>query len=106
LFAPERGTGRRDFPGADAAIQYRSIKRLYALPDETRVFLCHDYPAAGAEPMAQTTIGAQKADNVQLNSATTENEYVAFRNTRDATLSPPRLLEPSLRANICAGRIT
>ncbi len=105
LFAPERGTGRCDFPGADAATQYRSIKRLYALPDETRVFLCHDYPPAGAEPTAHTTIGAQKAGNIQLNERTSESEYIAFRTTRDATLSPPRLLEPSLRANIRAGKL-
>jgi glyoxylase-like metal-dependent hydrolase (beta-lactamase superfamily II) len=105
LFAPERGTGRCDFPGADAATQYRSIRRLYTLPDETRVFLCHDYPAAGAEPIAQTTIGAQKAGNIQLNDRTSEGDYIAFRKTRDATLSPPRLLDPSLRANIRAGRL-
>jgi glyoxylase-like metal-dependent hydrolase (beta-lactamase superfamily II) len=105
LFAPERGTGRCDFPGADASTQFRSIRRLYALPDETRVFLCHDYPPKDAEPVAQTTIGAQKAGNVQLNARTAEADYVAFRKTRDATLSPPKLLEPALRANICAGRM-
>lgn len=104
LFAPERGTGRCDFPGADASMQFRSIKHLYALPDETRVFLCHDYPPSGAEPIAQTTIGAQKSGNAQLNDRTDESDYVAFRKTRDATLSPPKLLEPALRANICAGR--
>jgi glyoxylase-like metal-dependent hydrolase (beta-lactamase superfamily II) len=105
LFAPERGTGRCDFPGADAATQYRSIRRLYALPDATRVFLCHDYPAAGAQPLAETSIGAEKAGNIQLRADTTEDEYVAFRHKRDATLGAPRLLYPSLQVNIRAGRL-
>jgi len=105
LFAPNGGTGRCDFPGADAATQYRSIRRLYDLPDETRVFLCHDYPAAGVQPVAQTTIGAEKAGNVRLNAATRESDYVAARRRRDATLDAPRLLYPSLQLNICAGRL-
>ena len=105
LFAPAGGTGRCDFPGADAALQYRSIRRLYDLPDATRVFLCHDYPAAGIEPVAQTSVAAEKAGNVQLRANTTEDEYVAFRRKRDATLAAPRLLYPSLQVNICAGRL-
>jgi len=105
LFAPGGGTGRCDFPGADAATQYRSIRRLYELPDATRVFLCHDYPAAGAEPVAQTSIGAEKTGNTQLRATTTEAEYVAFRQQRDATLGAPRLLYPSLQVNIRAGRL-
>jgi glyoxylase-like metal-dependent hydrolase (beta-lactamase superfamily II) len=105
LFAPQCGTGRCDFPGADAATQYRSIQRLYLLPDATRVFLCHDYPAAGMEPQAQTTIAAEKTGNTQLNVATTEADYIAFRTRRDATLAAPRLLYSSLQVNICAGRL-
>ena len=105
LFAPEGGTGRCDFPGADAATQYRSIQKLYALPDATRVFLCHDYPAEGVQPQAQTTIGAEKSGNTQLKAATTEAEYVALRARRDATLAAPRLLYPSLRVNIRAGQL-
>ena len=105
LFAPSAGTGRCDFPGADAATQYRSIQRLYRLPDATRVFLCHDYPAAGVEPTAVTTIAAEKSGNTQLRADTTEEEYVAFRARRDATLAVPRLLYPSLQVNICAGRL-
>ena len=105
LFAPQGGTGRCDFPGADAMTQYRSIQRLYALPDATRVFLCHDYPDSGAEPTAQTTIEAEKRGNVQLNAATREADYVATRRRRDATLDAPRLLYPSLQVNICAGRL-
>lgn len=103
LFAPGGGTGRCDFPGADAILQYRSIKRLYELPDATRVFLCHDYPAAGAQPVAETSIAAQKSGNVQLRAQTSEADYVAFRHNRDATLAAPRLLYPSLQVNICAG---
>ena len=105
LFAPLAGTGRCDFPGADAAMQYRSIQRLYALPDTTRVFLCHDYPAAGVQPQAETTIGAEKAGNTQLNAGTSEADYIALRTRRDATLAVPRLLYPSLQVNICAGRL-
>lgn len=105
LFAPSAGTGRCDFPGADAATQYRSIQRLYRLPDATRVFLCHDYPAEGVQPMAETTIAAEKSANTQLRADTTEEEYVAFRSRRDATLAVPRLLYPSLQVNIRAGRL-
>ena len=105
LFAPNGGTGRCDFPGADAATQYRSIKRLYDLPDATRVFLCHDYPAANVQPVAQTTIGAERSGNTQLRAETSEADYVAFRHKRDATLAAPRLLYPSLQVNIRAGRL-
>lgn len=105
LFAPNSGTARCDFPGADCVTLYRSIKRLYALPDDTRVYLCHDYPAAGATATAQTTIGAEKAGNTQLRADTSEAAYVAFRHQRDATLAAPRLLYPSLQVNIRAGRL-
>ena len=105
LFAPQSGTGRCDFPGADAATQYRSIQRLYALPESTRVFLCHDYPATGTQPQSQTTIGAEKSGNTQLKATTCEADYIAFRTSRDATLAVPRLLYPSLQVNICAGRL-
>jgi len=105
LFAPLAGTGRCDFPGADAAMQYRSIQRLYALPEETRVFLCHDYPVECGKPQAQTTIAAEKAGNAQLSANTSETDYVAMRSRRDATLAVPRLLYPSLQVNICAGRL-
>jgi glyoxylase-like metal-dependent hydrolase (beta-lactamase superfamily II) len=105
LFAPGGGTARCDFPGADCATLYRSIRRLYALPDDTRVYLCHDYPAAGATATSQTTIAAEKAGNTQLRADTSEAQYVAFRRTRDATLAVPRLLYPSLQVNIRAGRL-
>ena len=105
LFAPQAGTGRCDFPGADAALQFRSIQRLYALPESTRVFLCHDYPAAGAQAQCQTTIGAEKSGNAQLSATTAEADYIALRKSRDATLAVPRLLYPSLQVNICAGQL-
>jgi glyoxylase-like metal-dependent hydrolase (beta-lactamase superfamily II) len=105
LFAPERGTARCDFPGADAYIQYRSIQRLYALPDATRVFLCHDYPQGNEQPCAQSTIGEEKTSNIQLTSITTEASYVAMRTSRDATLATPQLLYQSLQVNICAGQL-
>ncbi len=105
LFAPQAGTGRCDFPGADAATQYGSIQRLYALPDATGVYLCHDYPAAGVPPRAQTTIAAQKSENVQLRATTSKADYIAMRTKRDATLAVPRLLYPSLQVNIRAGRL-
>lgn len=105
LFAPQAGTGRCDFPGADAATQYHSIQRLYALPDATRVFLCHDYPSADMLPQAETTIAAQKWENVQLRAATSEVDYVALRTKRDATLAVPKLLYPSLQVNIRAGKL-
>lgn len=105
LFAPRLGTARCDFPGADAATLYRSIQRLYDLPDATRVFLCHDYPAADSQPLPETTIAAQKSDNIQVRSQIPEIDYVAMRTKRDATLAVPKLLYPSLQVNIRAGRL-
>lgn len=105
LFAPPAGSARCDFPGGDAAILYRSIRRLYELADATRVYLCHDYPAAGAAPLAQTTIGAQKAANVHLHATTALDDYVALRTQRDATLAVPKLLWPALQVNIRGGRL-
>ena len=91
LFAPDGGTGRCDFPGADAATQYRSIQRLYELPDATRVFLCHDYQAAGSEPTAQTSIGAEKVGNA-IERRDFRGGLCRFRTRRDATLAALRLL--------------
>ena len=105
LFAPNGGTARCDFPGGDAATLYRSIRRLYALPETTRVFLCHDYPAAGAAPVAETTLAAEETGNIHLRADTSEQDYVDFRRRRDATLAVPRLLYPSLQVNIAAGRL-
>ncbi len=105
LFAPRGGSARCDFPGADAATLYRSIQRLYALPDTTRVFLAHDYPPPGEEPLAQTSIGEQKSFNTHLSADTREDTYVALRTGRDATLSAPNLLWPALQVNIRGGEL-
>ena len=105
MFAPHAGTARCDFPGGDAAALHRSIRRLYALPDATRVFLCHDYPAADVAPLAYTTIAAQKEANLHANAATTQADFIALRTGRDATLAPPKLLWPALQFNIRGGRL-
>ncbi|MGB0132332.1 MBL fold metallo-hydrolase [Dokdonella sp.] len=105
LFAPRGGTARCDFPGADAATLYRTIQRLYSLPDSTRVYLAHDYPPEGEEAMSQTTIAQQKASNIHLRADTSEAEFVALRERRDATLPVPTLLWPSLQMNIRGGHL-
>ena len=105
LFAPRSGSARCDFPGGDAHVLFDSIQRLYALPDATRVFLAHDYPPPGESPLAQTSIGAQKADNIHVRSGSRADEFVAMRRNRDATLGLPRLFWPSLQMNIRAGRL-
>jgi glyoxylase-like metal-dependent hydrolase (beta-lactamase superfamily II) len=105
IFMPDYGTARADFPGGSPATLYRSIRRLLALPDETRLFMCHDYKAPGRDHYAwETTVGAQKAGNVHVKDGVGEAEFVALRDKRDATLSAPRLLLPSIQVNIRAGR--
>jgi len=105
LFAPDYGTARCDFPGGSAAELYASIRRLYGFPDATRLFLCHDYRPGGRPMRFVTTIGEQKASNVQLDAGTTEAEYVAFRTARDRELEAPVLILPSLQVNIRAGAL-
>ncbi|KAA2285302.1 MBL fold metallo-hydrolase [Arenimonas fontis] len=105
LFMPDGGTARCDFPGGSAALLYRSIRRLYRLPDETRVFVCHDYCPGGREPRCETTIGEQKRGNVHVREGTTEAEFVALREARDASLVMPRLLLPAIQVNIRAGAL-
>ena len=105
LFMPDYGTARADFPGGDAHKLYRSIKRLMALAPETRLFMCHDYKAPGRDTYAwETTVGEQRANNVHVKEGVTEEEFVAMRTGRDATLSAPRLLLPSIQVNIRAGK--
>jgi glyoxylase-like metal-dependent hydrolase (beta-lactamase superfamily II) len=105
IFMPDYGTARADFPGGSPATLYRSIRRLLALPDETRLFMCHDYKAPGRDHYAwETTVGAQKAGNVHVKDGVGEAEFVALRDKRDATLAAPRLLLPSIQVNIRAGR--
>lgn len=105
VFMPDGGSARCDFPGGDAAELYRSVQRLYALPPDTRVFVCHDYSPGGREPLCETTIRAQREENIHLRSATTEEEFVAMRRARDATLDVPNLIIPSVQVNIRAGHL-
>jgi glyoxylase-like metal-dependent hydrolase (beta-lactamase superfamily II) len=105
LFMPDYGSARCDFPGGSAAILYDSIQRLYALPDATRLFLCHDYRPGGRPLAVQTTVGDQKRSNVQIRAGTTREEYVAFRTTKDASLAAPALILPALQVNIRGGAL-
>lgn len=106
LFMPDYGTARCDFPGGDAATLYRSIRRLQQLPDQTRVFLCHDYKAPGRDAFAwETTIGAERTSNVHVRDGIGEAEFVQMREARDATLPMPRLILPSVQVNMRAGRL-
>ena len=105
LFMPDYGTARADFPGGDARQLYRSIKRLMALPPQTRLFMCHDYKAPGRDQYAwETTVAEERARNVHAREGVSEDEFVAMRNTRDEGLAAPRLLLPSIQVNIRAGK--
>lgn len=104
IFAPDTGSARCDFPGGDARSLYRSIHRIYALGDDTRMYLCHDYPE-GREAAAFFTVADQKARNKHLAAGTSEDAFVAMRSARDATLSLPELLIPSVQVNIRAGHL-
>ncbi|HWU41865.1 MAG TPA: MBL fold metallo-hydrolase [Bdellovibrio sp.] len=106
LFMPDSGTGRCDFPGGSAETLYESItKGIYSLPDKLRLFVGHDYQPQGRVLKYQTTVGEEKSENIQLKGQTTKNDFIEFRTKRDATLKPPRLLEPSIRVNINGGRV-
>nr|WP_298127273.1 MBL fold metallo-hydrolase [uncultured Pseudoxanthomonas sp.] len=106
LFMPDYGTARADFPGGDARTLYRSIHALLSLPDDTRLFLCHDYKAPGRDHYAwETTVADEKARNVHIGGGVPEDDYVKMREARDATLAAPVLLLPSLQVNIRAGRL-
>ena len=105
LFMPDYGTARADFPGGDAHKLYRSIRRLLSLPPRTRLFMCHDYKAPGRDSYAfETTVDEQRTRNVHVHEGVEENEFVAMRNARDATLAAPTLLLPSIQVNVRAGR--
>jgi glyoxylase-like metal-dependent hydrolase (beta-lactamase superfamily II) len=106
LFIEDYGTGRTDFPGGSAADLYHSVHEvLYGLPEDVRVFVGHDYRPGGRPLRCETTIGASKRANVQLRAETTEAAFIEFRNKRDATLSQPKLLFPSVQVNIAAGAL-
>jgi glyoxylase-like metal-dependent hydrolase (beta-lactamase superfamily II) len=106
LFMPDYGTARADFPGGSARQLYRSIKRILSLEPETRLFMCHDYKATGRETYAwETTVAEERATNTHIHDGITEDAYVAMREARDATLSAPVLLLPSIQVNIRAGKM-
>ncbi|GAB3484778.1 MBL fold metallo-hydrolase [Azotobacter salinestris] len=107
LFMPDYGTARCDFPGGDARTLYRSIHdKLFHLPDETRVFMCHDYKAPGREEhLYETTIGAERTQNVHIHEGIGEEQFVAMRQARDATLDMPTLILPSVQINMRAGEL-
>ncbi len=106
MFMPDVGTARCDFPGGDAHSLYRSVRRLLALPADTRLYMCHDYPPENArDPAWQTTVREQRAHNIHIHDGVTEDEFVAIRTARDATLEMPTLILPSVQINIRAGRL-
>ncbi|MCA9668597.1 MAG: MBL fold metallo-hydrolase [Myxococcales bacterium] len=105
LFMPDQGTGRCDFPGGSAADLYDSLQKIYAMPDEMRVFVGHDYQPGGRELRYETTVGEQKKHNVQLPGDRGRDDFVEARTTRDATLSAPKLLFQSVQVNIDAGKL-
>ena len=105
LFAPDVGTARCDFPGGDAKTLYQSIQKLLALPDETLMYLCHDYPSQGRKHCPTTTVAAQKLGNIHVKDGINEAEFVEMRERRDANLEMPRLIIPSVQLNIDAGHL-
>lgn len=105
LFMPDYGTARCDFPGGDAATLYRSIQKVLALPPETRLHLCHDYPPASRGPAWETTVGEQRASNIHVHEGVSEAAFVALRTARDKTLSMPVLILPAVQVNVRAGRL-
>ncbi|MGB2178697.1 MAG: MBL fold metallo-hydrolase, partial [Hyphomonas sp.] len=106
LFMPDGGSARADFPGGDAGELYDSIQKVLALPDEMRLFMCHDYKAPGRDEYKwETTVAEERAHNVHVHDGVTEDEFVAMREARDATLDMPRLILPSIQINMRAGQM-
>jgi glyoxylase-like metal-dependent hydrolase (beta-lactamase superfamily II) len=105
LFMPDYSSARCDFPGGDAATLFRSIRKLLALPPDTRLHLCHDYPPAGRGPAWECTVAEQRAHNIHIRDGIGEAEYVAMREARDRTLDMPTLLLPSVQVNVRGGRL-
>nr|WP_321361312.1 MBL fold metallo-hydrolase [uncultured Hyphomonas sp.] len=106
MFMPDYGTARADFPGGDARTLYRSIKKVLSLAPETRLFMCHDYKAPGRDEYKwETTVAEERANNVHVHDGVTEDEFVAMREARDATLDMPRLILPSIQINMRAGQM-
>ena len=106
LFMPDAGTARCDFPGGDATTLFRSIKRVLALPPQTRLFMCHDYGANGHREIAnETTVAEERAKNIHVHDGVAEADFVKMRSARDATLGMPRLILPSIQVNMRAGAL-
>jgi glyoxylase-like metal-dependent hydrolase (beta-lactamase superfamily II) len=105
LFMPDSGSARADFPGGSAEALYDSIQRVLTLPDETRLFMCHDYAPGGREIQWETTVADEKAHNIHVGHGKSKEEFVKFRTERDATLDMPRLIIPSLQVNMRAGEV-
>ena len=106
VFAPDAGTARCDFPGGDAHTMYRSVQKILTLPDETRLFLCHDYKAPGRDAFVhEITVAEQRECNIHVREGVSEDEFVKLRTERDATLNMPRLILPSVQVNVRAGKM-
>ena len=105
LFMPDGGSARADFPGGDAGVLYDSIQKVLALPDEMRLFMCHDYGPNGRDIQWETTVAEEKSHNIHVGAGSTKEGFVAFRTARDATLGMPRLIIPSLQVNMRAGEV-
>ncbi|RMF11873.1 MAG: MBL fold metallo-hydrolase [Alphaproteobacteria bacterium] len=105
LFMHDYGTARCDFPQGDAATLYRSIQKIFALPDDTRMFLCHDYQPGGREPVWETTVSEQKAKNIHIHEGVSEAEFTKMRTEKDKTLDMPVLILPSVQVNMRAGHL-
>jgi glyoxylase-like metal-dependent hydrolase (beta-lactamase superfamily II) len=105
LFMPDGGSARADFPGGDARTLYRSTKRVLELPGETRLFMCHDYGPNGRDIKWETTVAEERAQNIHVHDGISEDEFVAMREARDATLAMPKLIIPSLQINMRAGNL-
>ena len=103
MFMPDVGTARCDFPGGDAHTLYKSMKKILSFPDETRLFMCHDYPPNGRSVNYETTVAEQKKSNIHMHDGISEEEFVDMRSKRDATLEMPVLILPSIQMNIRAG---
>ncbi len=105
LFPPDVGTARCDFPGGSARTLYQSVRKLLAMPDDTRLFMCHDYPPADRAPRCETSVAEQRAHNIHIHDGVTEDAFVAMRTQRDAGLQMPQLSLPSIHVNILAGQL-
>ena len=105
LFMPDGGSARADFPGGDAATLFRSIRRLLTLPDEMRLFICHDYGPNGRAIRWETTVADERAHNIHVRDGISEDDFVAMRTARDKTLAMPKLIIPSIQVNMRAGHL-